>query len=208
MLWRVGVRPEQVVLGYGFYGRSFELQTPSCNTPGCPFSGGGRPGPCSGESGILLYYEIQAILKQAPNLRTVFDTDAAVKYLTFDSNQWVSYDDADTFKIKLAWANQVGIGGSMIWAVDTDDDKFSAMSGLMGYPVAHVSPDKTLALALTSENVARSLQGENGQTCAVLKGEPCQKSRDLRCWFGETLVGWDRDGCVSGPKPSSRLITC
>lgn len=144
-----------------------------------------------------MYYEIQAILKQVPNLKPVLDRTAAVKYLTFDNNQWISYDDADTFKLKLAWANQVGFGGSMIWAVDTDDDKFSAMSGLMGYQVSHVETTKAVALAQTSENVASSLQGENGQACAVAKDEACKKTRDLHCFSGETMVGWDRDGCVS-----------
>jgi GH18 family chitinase len=96
-----------VVLGYGFYGRSFELANPSCTRPRCPFSGGARPGPCSDTSGILMYYEIQAILKQVPKLKPVLDREAAVKYLVFDRNQWVSYDDAETF-------NQIGLGGSMI----------------------------------------------------------------------------------------------
>jgi len=58
LLWRVGIKPEQVVMGFGFYGRSFELADPSCFTPGCQFSGGARAGPCSTTSGILMYYEI------------------------------------------------------------------------------------------------------------------------------------------------------
>ncbi|KAK3364330.1 glycosyl hydrolases family 18-domain-containing protein [Lasiosphaeria hispida] len=117
LLWRVGVKPEQVVLGYGFYGRAFELANPSCNTPGCPFAGGAKKGPCSNEAGILMYYEPQAILQKYPNLEPVFDEEAAVKYVTWDNSQWISYDDADTFVLKLEWANEMGFGGSMIWAV-------------------------------------------------------------------------------------------
>lgn len=134
----MGVKPKQVTLGYGFYRRSFELSNPSCTTPGCPFKGGACAGPCSDTSGILMYYEISAILKQLPNLKPVFDKKAAVKYLVFDKDQWISYDDADTFKLKRQWADSVGFGGSLIWAVDTDDDNFSAMSGLMGYKVSPV----------------------------------------------------------------------
>ncbi|KAK3177855.1 hypothetical protein K4F52_009407 [Lecanicillium sp. MT-2017a] len=199
LLWRVGVKPEQVVLGYGFYGRSFELTSSSCTTPGCPFKGGARPGPCSDTSGILMYYEIQAILKQLPDLEPVLDKTAAVKYVVFDDDQWISYDDEDTFKLKLAWANEVGFGGSMIWAVDTDDDKFTAMSGLIGHQVSHVSTstDDVQALAMTKGNVGKSLQGENGQECKVLKDYSCKSTRDLRCGHGETLAGWDRDGCKS-----------
>ena len=42
---RVGVPLDRIVLGLGFYGRSFQLSDPSCSTPGCPFNGpapGGR----------------------------------------------------------------------------------------------------------------------------------------------------------------------
>lgn len=78
----MGVKPEQFTLGYSFHRRSFKLSNPSCTTPGCPFKGGARAGPCSDTSGILMYYEISAILKQLPNLKPVFDKKAAVKYLS------------------------------------------------------------------------------------------------------------------------------
>lgn len=197
----MGVKPSQVVLGYGFYGRSFELSDSDCSKPGCKFKGGARPGPCSDTSGILMYYEIQAIRKQLPDLKPVFDKKAAVKHLVFDKDQWISYDDSDTFDLKLKWADEVGFGGTMIWASDTDDDKFSAMSGLMGYEVAHANTDPDLSgvisLAMTKGNVGKSLQGENGQECRALLDYSCKATRDLRCDHGETLVGWDRDGCVS-----------
>ena len=41
--------PGTVNLGIGFYGRSFTLANPSCNTAGCPMKGGGTPGPCTGK---------------------------------------------------------------------------------------------------------------------------------------------------------------
>lgn len=106
-------------MGFGFYGRAFELADPSCTKPGCQFRGGSTPGPCSSESGILMYYEIMAMLKQHPELSPIHDKAAAVKYVVFDDNQWVSYDDGDTFKQKVEWANDLGLGGSLIWATDT-----------------------------------------------------------------------------------------
>jgi len=119
LFWRVDVPPEKVVMGFGFYGRSFHLADTSCTTPGCPFSGSANEGPCSAASGILEYYEIQALLKQNPGLKPVHDQAAAVDYLVFDNNQWVSYDTADTFKQKVDWANGIGLGGALIWASDT-----------------------------------------------------------------------------------------
>lgn len=47
LLWRNNVPAEKVNLGLAFYGRSYTLSDPECNTPGCDFSGPGRPGQCS-----------------------------------------------------------------------------------------------------------------------------------------------------------------
>ena len=78
-----------------------------------------------------MYYEIQAMLNQGSGLKPVHDKDAAVNYVVYDKDQWVSYDTKTTFQQKLDWANDIGIGGSLIWASDTDDDKYTAMSGLV-----------------------------------------------------------------------------
>jgi chitinase len=66
-----------------------------------------------------MYYEIMALMAQNPSLTPVWDHDAAVKYLVYgDGKQWISYDDADTWKQKVDWANGLGLGGSLIWASD------------------------------------------------------------------------------------------
>jgi chitinase len=125
LFWRVDIPPEKLVMGFGFYGRSFTLADTSCTKPGCPFKGASNPGPCSDTGGILAYYEIQAILdgtstssKRSTTITPVHDETDAVNYFTFDDDQWVSYDDSTTFAQKVAWANEVGLGGAMIWASD------------------------------------------------------------------------------------------
>ena len=111
-------------MGFGFYGRAFTLTDPSCTTPGCPFSGASRPGPCTNTGGYLGYYEIAALLgKQGASslkraIQPIHDKTAAVNYFTFDNDQWISYDDNTTLKQKTDWAKSVGIGGSLIWASD------------------------------------------------------------------------------------------
>ena len=59
------------------------------------------------------------MLSQHPTLKPVWDKTSAVKYVVFNGNQWVSYDDSDTFKQKVDWANTQGLGGALIWASDT-----------------------------------------------------------------------------------------
>lgn len=105
-------------MGFGFYGRSFTLASPSCSAPGCPFSGASNPGPCTATAGILGYYEVMEILKNSPSIVPIHDETNAVKYITFDNDQWVSYDDDVTLKQKVHWANRVGLGGALIWASD------------------------------------------------------------------------------------------
>lgn len=53
--WRVDIDPSKIVLGLGFYGRSFTLEDSSCWQPGCAFSGPGAAGSCTQTPGILSY---------------------------------------------------------------------------------------------------------------------------------------------------------
>jgi len=55
LLWKNGIKPDKVVMGFGFYGRSFTMADPSCSVPGCTFSSAGIAGDCTGEPGILSY---------------------------------------------------------------------------------------------------------------------------------------------------------
>ena len=115
LLWRAGVDSSKVVLGQAFYGRSFTLKDPSCNTPNgvCQFTGGAKAGPCSNAAGILDNQEIFDIIS-SKNVEPVLDKTAGVKWITWDSDQWISYDDADTFAIKRNFANNRCLGGLMV----------------------------------------------------------------------------------------------
>ncbi|PPR04933.1 hypothetical protein CVT24_007314 [Panaeolus cyanescens] len=132
----VGINPSQMVMGIGFYGRSFQLADPSCNVPGCPFVSGAAPGVCSLNSGTLMFSEIESIISSNA-LTPVFDSIDAVKYIVWNDNQWVSYDDSETLQMKLNYANSICLGGTMIWSVDQDDTSYTALKGL--YPDINVN---------------------------------------------------------------------
>ncbi|SPJ71071.1 uncharacterized protein FTOL_00799 [Fusarium torulosum] len=40
LLWRNNINPERVIMGLGFYGRSFTMKSSSCLDAGCEFSSG------------------------------------------------------------------------------------------------------------------------------------------------------------------------
>ncbi|GME35753.1 Chitin-binding type 1 protein [Neofusicoccum parvum] len=130
LFWRNDVPANKLNMGLGFYGRSFQLENPSCSKPGCRFKGGATKGACSGEAGILSYREIQEIIKK-DKLKPYHDKTAGVKYITYGTDQWVSFDDADTFKQKKDLAADLGLGGFLIWAVDQDDSQLSALQAVI-----------------------------------------------------------------------------
>ncbi|KAL8951478.1 MAG: hypothetical protein Q9222_002555 [Ikaeria aurantiellina] len=129
LLWRAGVSASNVVMGLGFYGRSFKLTSPSCTKPGCTFSSGATAGACTGASGILSLAEIGRTIDKY-SLTPSYDAKAAVKWITFNSDQWVSYDDDGTFKQKMDYARDLGLSGTMVWAVDQASTGSTSSGGI------------------------------------------------------------------------------
>lgn len=125
LIWRNDISPTQVVMGLGFYGRSFTASSPSCLEPSCTFESGGESGKCSREIGILLNSEIDEIVEKN-SIKPKFYEKEAVKVASW-GNQWVAYDDADTFKLKSEFAQSQCLGGLMVWAIshDTKDAKYN-----------------------------------------------------------------------------------
>ncbi|KAF7593687.1 hypothetical protein BBP40_011097 [Aspergillus hancockii] len=119
LLWRNNINPGRVILGLGFYGRSFTMSDPNCLTAGCPFKDAGKAGECTGTAGVLSAGEITKIIKNGGIV--TFDKEAAVKIVTWDNDQWVSWDDTETLRLKMDYANKRCLGGTMAWAVDLDD---------------------------------------------------------------------------------------
>ncbi|OGM39528.1 hypothetical protein ABOM_012089 [Aspergillus bombycis] len=118
LLWRNDVKAEQVVMGLAFYGRAYTVASPSCVEPGCLYLSGSVKADCSYETGILLNSEIVGTMT-TKSLSPKLYKDAAVKVTHWD-NQWVSYDDKDTFKMKADFAREQCLGGVMVWAISHD----------------------------------------------------------------------------------------
>ncbi|KAE8140397.1 glycosyl hydrolases family 18-domain-containing protein [Aspergillus pseudotamarii] len=210
LLWRVGTDPGKVVMGFGFYGRTFTLKNSGCTAPGCPFTTGGTSGPCAHTSGYLAYYEIQDLLDKNPHITPVHDKDAAVLHFTYDKDQWISYDDKTTFKQELDWARSVDLGGSSIWASDQDTYDFAAHAALLGKANVTSAQEKvkvrslSVTQAVLAESVARSLN----EGC--YRGSECVNLdiAQVTCDRGYTLVGYDKDKCQKSKKNYGQPICC
>ena len=138
LLWRNNIDPAKVNLGLAFYGRSMTLASSSCNTPGCPFVSAGNAAPCSNAAGVLLNTEIADIISDK-HLTPTLDKTAAVKMITW-GDQWTSFDDGDTFKIKGDFAKSQCLGGVMVWAISHDNnlgDNAVALANALGRRSPH-----------------------------------------------------------------------
>lgn len=119
LLWRNDIDPDKVVLGMSFYSRSFALADPGCSEPGCVVVSGGNAGDCSGTTGVLLHAEIQDLIKEN-HLSPKLYHDAAYKAVTW-GDQWVSFDDLATWRLKSSVFRSQCISGIMVWAASQDD---------------------------------------------------------------------------------------
>ncbi|KAH6953868.1 chitinase [Ilyonectria sp. MPI-CAGE-AT-0026] len=119
LLWRNDISPSKVTMGMSFYSRTFTLTDAKCNTPGCRISSAGNAGRCSDTVGVLLHPEIQEIVKKKGIVPTL-DRKAAVKTVSWD-NQWTSFDDIATWRLKANLARSQCIESFMVWALSHDD---------------------------------------------------------------------------------------
>jgi chitinase len=197
LLWRAGVEPSKVVLGLGWYGRSFTLANPACNTPNgvCIFSEGGKPGECTQSAGTLTNAEINRIIARG-GVTKGFDQKAGVKWISWGLDQWVSYDDGETTQLKVAFANSRCLGGKMIWAVDQDDSQSSSTNDLLGIgPANGVSEEKALEIKQQLNNATQAAAVGNscywsfcGSSCTpgwfettYARGQVAGTLRDTEC---------------------------
>jgi chitinase len=120
----------------------------------------------------------------------VHDKDAAVKYFAWDG-QWISYDDGDTFKEKIAWADDVGFTGSLLWASNLDYYTFTAHKNFTG--IKNIGS----ALSRTQDQIPSVAEVD------VSFGANCYREHSWAartCQPGYKRVGYDRGG-MSCPSP-------
>jgi chitinase len=76
------------------------MKDPNCMVAGCEFTEGAKGGSAA---------EINKIIDNGATVS--HDLEAAAKIVTWGGDQWASFDDAETLKIKLDYANQRCLGG-------------------------------------------------------------------------------------------------
>ncbi|KAI9697328.1 MAG: hypothetical protein M1820_007834 [Bogoriella megaspora] len=116
--WFDNLDPSKINLGLAAYGRGYTLSNPSCHTLECPFDGPNDPGECTNTAGIMSLVEIKNLVKEE-GLTEHLLSSSMMKEISW-GNQWIGYDDHDTWALKKKWANGLCFGGTMVWSVDMD----------------------------------------------------------------------------------------
>ncbi|XP_035594606.1 acidic mammalian chitinase-like isoform X1 [Oncorhynchus keta] len=115
--WRdQGTPVEKLMMGFATYGRTFRTVSGD-NGVGARTSGPASAGPYTREAGFWSYYEICTFLNGAT---VELIEDQMVPFAT-KGNEWVGYDNRESFEIKARYLKDNKFGGAMIWALDLDD---------------------------------------------------------------------------------------
>ncbi|XP_019205288.1 chitotriosidase-1 [Oreochromis niloticus] len=111
-----GTPVQKLNMGFATYGRTFRLSTQSSQV-GAPVSSPAAAGTFTRESGVWSYYEICTFLQGASAHLT---EDQKVPYAT-KQNEWVGYDNIESFMTKVRYLKNNTFGGAFVWALDLDD---------------------------------------------------------------------------------------
>ncbi|KAJ9581749.1 hypothetical protein L9F63_003818, partial [Diploptera punctata] len=111
-----GAPAEKIIVGMGTYGRTFTMSSTTCAI-GVAAAGAGSAGPYTRESGFLGYNEI---CEEQSKWTVHWEDQQKVPYAC-NGNQFVGYDNIESIKIKAEYIVEKGLGGGMIWSLETDD---------------------------------------------------------------------------------------
>ncbi|CAI9715520.1 acidic mammalian chitinase-like [Octopus vulgaris] len=128
---RNGVPANKLTLGLPAYGRSFTLVDSELYGVDAPVAGGGQAGKYTREKGFLAYYEICLNIRNNNWIREWLSKEGVPTARS--GNQWVGYDDMQSFREKSRYIIEKGLLGAMFWALDEDD--FSNKCGNGKYPL-------------------------------------------------------------------------
>ncbi|KAF2892426.1 hypothetical protein ILUMI_13747 [Ignelater luminosus] len=108
-----GADPRELVLGVAAYGRSYILTDPSHHRIGAPSSG-------IGQTETVDFDKIMGLLNSG--WKREWDAQQQVPYI-HAGNQWIGYDDSQSIKLKVDFAKRYGLGGVMMWSIDSDSPR-------------------------------------------------------------------------------------
>jgi len=117
-----GARPEQLLMGLASFGHGFVLSNQANNGLYEEARGGNPAGPYTQAAGYWGYNEVCEKVLLSTDWTTVRDEHIGAPYV-YKDDVWFGYDDEESIRLKSQYIIEMGLGGAMFWAIDTDDFK-------------------------------------------------------------------------------------
>lgn len=114
-----GCRPEQIVVGFPMYARTYTLKNSTITNPGSETDGPGEVGPVTKDPGLLAYFELCELLKDT-NWTAGWDRMAQAPYV-YRGSQWIGYENVESLAVKTKFIQSIGLGGVYAYTLDLDD---------------------------------------------------------------------------------------
>nr|NP_001108099.1 chitinase precursor [Ciona intestinalis]BAF74591.1 chitinase [Ciona intestinalis] len=192
-----GCDPKKLVLGVPTYGRTYTLLDPLKFGFGANATGPGDAGTYTREAGFLAYYEICPYMND-PAANFIW-SDYAMAPAVAVGDQWISFDDVNSIEYKINYMKSLGLGGTMVWAVDNDD--FQATCGYKNHLL------RQMYFLLVGENSPAC--GIKPTTTAVTwwpQPDYTNPPQEIDCWYplqpGETTPAVTTKTTVATPVPT------
>ncbi|KAF6792625.1 Killer toxin subunits alpha/beta 4 [Colletotrichum sojae] len=184
LLWRNSISPSKVTMGLAFYTRSLIASDSNCMDAGCRFDGVTDKQAYTQSPGTMSNAELTDKMKDA-NAVSVLDKEPAVKILKLGKT-WITYDDQDSWQLKVDFARSQCLGGVMVWAVSQDyaDGTYSKQ---LASVTKYISPSFT-TYSYTEQQITKS----------AVAADDAKALRNQCLW---TTCG---EGCPSGYNPVPR----
>lgn len=114
--------PEKLLLGVSLYGRTFRMSSPNLHQIGDSASGPANQGPHSQTQGLLAWFELCRFVRDN-GFTVVRDATYGVPY-AYNGNEWYAYEDQQSLREKVQFAQTKNLGGIMVWSLENDDNHY------------------------------------------------------------------------------------
>jgi chitinase len=123
-LLALGIPADKLVMGVPFYGRGWSGVDSTNNGLHQPFE---RPADGTWEPSGFDYWDLAE--KYIPTWQRFWDENAQVPWLyNAETRTMISYDDAESLRLKANYVREHQLGGIMIWELSADDESGSLMT--------------------------------------------------------------------------------
>jgi len=181
-----GLPRSKLILGMPLYGRGWIIANSEINGFYAAATDGLPSGPYTREKGFWGYNEICEEFKANPDSWKIIRDSCYQSPYAIKGNLWIGYEDQESLTQKGRYIAAMGLGGAMIWSIETDDfrgfchgtpflltrsivDAINGPTNLMptsSCSSRNITTSTTTTLATPSSNTSSNVTPTPSPTCA------------------------------------------